>query len=131
MEYTQKLDLSQFDLNDSAQFAKACALLLDEKKGKKIVIINLEGKSIVADYFVICSASSTTQVRALAEYVDDEMGKNGHNINHRDIDTKWSALDYGDVIVHVFHNEVRDYYQLERLWDEGANVEYLYEEDKQ
>ena len=130
MDLIKREDLiKDFDLSDPAQFAKACAVLLDEKKGKNIVIINLEGKSVVADYFVICSASSTPQVRALAEHVDDEMGKHGHNITHRDIDTKWSALDYGDVIVHVFHTDVRDYYQLEHLWDDGKNVEYFYDED--
>ena len=113
---------SSFDLQDPTQFANACAFLLDDKKGKNIVIVDLKDKSIVADYFVICSASSTTQVRALAEYVDDEMGKHGYNILHRDIDGKWAALDYGCVIVHVFYNELREYYQIERLWDNGNNI---------
>lgn len=125
----RKEKFNKYDLTVSSEFAEACAFLLDDKRGKNIVIVDLKDKSVVADYFVICSATSTTQVRALAEYVDDEMGKVGYNITHRDIDTKWSALDYGDVIVHVFYEELRDYYQIERLWDDGKNVKYMEFED--
>ena len=131
MEMTNHIQekIKEFDLENSTDFAEACAYLVSEKRGKKITIIDLRDKSIEADYFVICSASSTTQVRAIAEFVDDELGKAGYNIVHRDIDTKWSALDYSDVIVHVFYNEVRDYYQLERLWEDKDNVRiYEYEE---
>ena len=131
MEMTNHIQekLKEFDLENSTDFAEACAYLVSEKRGKKITIIDLRDKSIEADYFVICSASSTTQVRAIAEFVDDELCKIGYNIVHRDIDTKWSALDYSDVIVHVFYNEVRDYYQLERLWEDKDNVRiYEYEE---
>ncbi len=121
--------LKEFDLTNSTDFAEACAYLVSEKRGKKITIIDLREKSIEADYFVICSASSTTQVRAIAEFVDDELGKAGYNIVQRDIDTKWSALDYSDVIVHVFYNDVRDYYQIERLWEDKDNVKlYDYED---
>ena len=114
----RKEKFDKYDLTVSSDFAEACAFLLDDKRGKNIVIVDLKDKSVVADYFVICSASSTTQVRALAEYVDDEMGKVGYNITHRDIDPKWSALDYGDVIVHLFNDETRLFYHLERLWQE-------------
>ena len=121
--------LKEFNLEDTTSFAEACAYLASEKRGKKITIIDLREKNIEADYFVICSASSTTQVRAIAEFIDDELGTRGYNISHRDIDTKWSALDYSDVIVHVFYNEVRDYYQIERLWEDENNVRlYEYED---
>ena len=125
MENEEKF--KSFDFADTHQLALATAFLLADKKGKDIVIVDLKDKSVVADYFIICSASSSTQVRALAEYVDTEMGKRGRNVNHRDFDSEWSALDYGDVIVHVFYKELREYYQIERLWDEGNNVE-RYEE---
>ncbi len=131
MEITNHIQekLKEFDLENSTDFAQACAYLVSEKRAKKITIIDLREKAIEADYFVICSASSTTQVRAVAEFVDDELGKAGYNIAHRDIDTKWSALDYSDVIVHVFYNEVRDYYQIERLWEDKDNVTlYEYED---
>ena len=131
MQITNHIEekLKTYSLENSNEFANACAYLASEKRAKKITIIDLREKNIEADYFVICSASSTTQVRAIAEFIDDEMGKMGYNVAHRDIDTKWSAIDYHDVIVHVFLDEVRDYYQIEKLWTDDENTKlYEYED---
>ena len=76
---------------------------------------------MIADYFVIASAYSTTAVKALSNYVEDELAKCGVEPIHRDIDQKWVALDYGYVIVHVFYKELRDFYRIERLWEDGAD----------
>ncbi len=106
--------------------ADKIAGFLEEKKARDIKIINLRGKTIVSDYFVICSATSTTQVRALADYVDEKLSKDyGLEPRGRDIDTKWVAVDYNSVILHVFHYETRQFYNLERLWDDGDNVKSL------
>lgn len=114
-------DLTKYDLKTAEGLSAAIAYLLDLKKGKNIVTIDLSGKTVIADYFVIASAYSTTAVKALSNYVEDELAKCGVEPIHRDIDQKWVALDYGYVIVHVFYKELRDFYRIERLWEDGAD----------
>ena len=100
--------------------------VLDEKKAEDIKSINLDGKSIIADYFVICSGRSTTHVKSLADNLDEEMSKN-YGIEPLRMegkqDGKWAVVDYGDVIVHIFHQEQRRIYEIEDLWDDGKNIE--------
>lgn len=104
--------------------AYTIAQYLNEKKASDVTLIDIASRTIIADYFVIASASSTTQVRALAEYVDEKLSKGyGMEPLHRDVDAKWYVVDYGNVIVHVFYEEFRNFYQLERLWSDGTNVE--------
>ncbi|MFR1565621.1 MAG: ribosome silencing factor [Christensenellales bacterium] len=114
--------LTNYDLTQPKGLADAVAYLLDLKKGKDIVTIDLGGKTIVADYFVIASAYSSTAVKALSDFVEDELSKHGLEPIHRDADAKWVALDYGSVIVHVFYKELREFYQIERLWADGDNI---------
>ena len=114
------------DVSTPALLADAIARFLDEKKGRDISVIDISGRSIIADYFVIASATSTTQVRALADYVDEKLSKAfGIEPLHRDSDKKWIAVDYGSVIVHIFYEEMREFYQLERLWSDGTNIRNL------
>ena len=108
------------------ELAQKIAELLDEKKGSDILIINLENKSIIADYFVIVSAKSTTAVKSLADHIEEKLSKEyGTEPLRRDglNEAKWIAMDYGSVILHVFHQETREYYRLERLWADGENTE--------
>ncbi|MFR5062490.1 MAG: ribosome silencing factor [Christensenellales bacterium] len=114
--------LTNYDLTQPKGLADAVAYLLDLKKGKDVVTIDLGGKTIVADYFVIASAYSSTAVKALSDFVEDELSKHGLEPIHRDADAKWVALDYGSVIVHVFYKELREFYQIERLWADGDNI---------
>lgn len=114
-------DLTKYDLKTAEGLSAAIAYLLDLKKGKNIVTIDLSGKTVIADYFVIASAYSTTAVKALSNYVEDELSKCGVEPIHSDVDQKWVALDYGYVIVHVFYKELRDFYRIERLWEDGAD----------
>lgn len=114
--------LTNYDLTEPKGLADAVAYLLDLKKGKDVVTVDLGGKTIVADYFVIASAYSSTAVKALSDFVEDELSKRGLEPNHRDADAKWVALDYGSVIVHVFYKELREFYQIERLWADGDNI---------
>lgn len=98
--------------------------LLDEKKAKDITIVNIEGLTIIADKFVICSARSNTQVKALVDIVDEGMSKEGHEplrVEGKQ-EGRWAVLDYGDVIVHIFYEETRKLYSLEQLWSDGTNV---------
>lgn len=99
---------------------------LDDKKAEDIRVIKVRDLTIITDYFVIAGASSNTQTRALADEVEFQLkeqaqtapaqvqGNNGSN---------WIILDYHDVIVHVFHNEQREFYSLERLWSDGEEID--------
>lgn len=122
MEQIKKVSLQKSEISP-LDIANKIAEYIDEKKGKDIIIIDLKGKTVIADYFVLASAKSTVAVRALADYVDEKLGKDlGLDPRGRDIDPKWAALDYGCVIAHIFHEETRDFYKLERLWDDGDNI---------
>ena len=108
---------------DSDELAHYIAACLDEKKGRDITLIDLNNKTIIADYFVIASALSTTAVRALTDYVDERLSKfHGIEPLRRDLDPKWAAIDYGSVILHIQIDEIRKFYDLERLWSDGTNV---------
>lgn len=101
---------------------------LDSKKAIKINAIRVEDLTILANYFVIASASSTTQVKALADEVEYQLGEKG--VKPKSIEgyqsQTWIILDYYDVMVHVFLEETRDFYQLERLWADGTPVDISY-----
>lgn len=98
---------------------------LDSKKANKITALKVDDLTILANYFVIASASSTTQVKALADEVEYQLGEKG--VKPKSIEgyqsQNWIVLDYYDIIVHVFLEETRDFYQLERLWADGTPVD--------
>ena len=98
---------------------------LSSKKGRSIVYIDVEDKTSLCDYFVICSGMSTTQVKALAENLDEKLDKEFSLTPRRQEgvrEGRWAVLDYQDVIVHIFNDEMRDFYCLERLWEDGKNL---------
>ncbi len=111
---------------ESYQIAKAAAKILSDKKAQDIVILNVSEQTVVCSYFVIGSGRSTTQVRALCDNVEELMKKD-HGLTPARTEGlregRWGVLDYGDVVVHVFNEESRLFYYLERLWDSGKNVE--------
>ena len=111
--------------SDAYALARKIAAVLDEKKASDIVIIDLSEKFIIADYFVIASGRSTTAVKSLTDNVDEKLSKEGIEPLRRDgfSEAKWIAVDYGSVILHVFHEETREYYRLARLWIDGGNCE--------
>jgi len=94
---------------------------LQDKKGKEINIINIENISILADYFVICSGTSTTHLKALADSVEEKTEESGYTLLHKEgyNSFRWILLDFGEVVVHIFHDEDRKFYNLERLWSDG------------
>lgn len=109
---------------ESKELAREICKVLSAKKARDIVTIEVKDMTVITDYFVIASGNSTTQVRALCDYVDEEIEKLG--INYKRCDgingAKWIAMDYGDVIVHVFLDETRQFYHLDRLWEKDGNV---------
>ncbi|MCL2234261.1 MAG: nicotinate (nicotinamide) nucleotide adenylyltransferase [Firmicutes bacterium] len=90
---------------------------LDEKKGQDISVIDVRKKTIICDFFIICSVTSSTAVRALTDYVDERLSKD-YKLEplRRDIDKNWAAIDYGSVIMHIQTTESRAFYDIERLW---------------
>lgn len=94
---------------------------LSEKKANDIVKIYVADKTIIADYFVIASARSSTQVKALSEYVEEFVEKNGGEVRRTEgvTEGRWAVIDAGDIIVHIFNDEQRLFYHLERIWGDG------------
>lgn len=98
---------------------------LDRHKGSDIQVIEVTDVTSIADYFVIAEGGSNTQVRALTDYIDEELGQQGVTPLRKEGygGSSWVLLDYGTVIVHVFLQETRRYYDLERLWKDGRPVD--------
>ena len=103
---------------------------LDAKKGKDIKVLYTADQTTLADYFVICTGTSNTQVKALSDAVEDAMTKAGEEPHHVEGHRggQWTLLDYSAIVVHVFTEEAREFYALERLLSEATPVdldEYL------
>lgn len=109
----------------SKEKVKLICGILSEKKANNIVYIGVEDKTSLCDYFVIAGGRSKTQVKSLAENLEEKM-EELHGINARRTEGiregRWAVLDYQDVIVHLFGDEERDFYNLERLWEDGKNL---------
>lgn len=110
---------------EALELAKNIARALDSKKGQDIKILKVEDLTVLSDYFVIASGNSTTQVGALADEVDFQMGNKGiEPLRVEGASSKnWILLDYGSVVVHVFYPEAREFYALERLWADAQPVD--------
>ncbi len=92
----------------------------EEKNGIDIEVLNIGNLTSIADYFVIVSGNSVVQTKAIAAEIDKEMYDNGYNLIHKEgYDSgRWILLDFEEIIVHIFHKDEREYYNLEKLWDE-------------
>lgn len=112
---------------DSLIFAKKISELILSKKGYAIRILDLRKLSTISDYFIICSADSDTQVKAISDEVQKKLNDEGIKCFHKEgYDTlNWVLLDYFDVVVHVFKSESRTYYNLEKLWGDAPAIEIL------
>jgi iojap-like ribosome-associated protein len=112
-------------MSEQAKMAKIAYNALDEKKGEDIKIIDISGISVMADYFIIANGNSITQVQALVDNVEEKMNQSGFIMKRKEGNrsSTWVLLDFGDVVVHVFDNEDRLFYDLERIWSDGKTVE--------
>ena len=98
--------------------------ILDSKKAKDIKVIDISGLTTLGDYFIIATGTSSTQVRALAGEVEEQLKKDGYTGTMEGYDnTGWVLMDYKDIIVHIFYTEMREHYQLEHLWSDGIPVD--------
>lgn len=110
---------------DPKELALTAAKALDDKKAKDLQVLETAKLTTLADYFVICSGTSTTQVKALADFCEKTLKNAGEMPHHTEGhgDGGWVLLDYSSVIVHIFMPEAREFYNLERLWNDAAQVD--------
>ncbi len=103
---------------------KRIAYHIEDKLGEDIVVLDLSNISSICDYFVIASAGSSRQVKAIADEVEDQLEKQGVNLSHKEgyHTARWILMDYGDVVVHIFHEEDRSFYNIERIWRDAITV---------
>ncbi len=111
---------------DSKIFSKKIAEMIFNKKGHDVVLINLKDIASFADFFIICSADSDVQVKAIADEIDKSLRDEGIKCWHREgySALSWVLLDYVDVVVHVFKNDAREFYSLEKLWGDAPQEKF-------
>ena len=109
----------------SREMAEIAVKALDGKKGKEIKLIRIDKITTLAEYFVICTGTSNTQINALCDAVEKELTEKGEEPLHREgyRGGTWVLLDYGCIAVHVFNHEAREFYGLERLWRDGKPLD--------
>lgn len=109
----------------SQELAKKAYEYIDEKKGIDIRIIDISKVSVIADYFIIAGGSNLRQIQTIADNVEEKLGKEG--VTPKSIEgyqsSNWILMDYRDVIIHIFNQEDRLFYDLERIWMDGNTVE--------
>ena len=110
---------------DSKKFAKIAYNALDDKKGVNITVIDISQISILADYFIIAGGNNENQVKALADNVVDEFAKEKVSPKHIEgyNNANWILMDFSDVIVHIFNEDDRLFYDLERIWRDGKVID--------
>lgn len=114
-------------MNEITSYKLACVIarILDEKIGKDITILNISNVSSFADYFVLCSADASTQVKALTESVRlriKELFSRQASRIENDQKNRWNLLDYNDVVVHILHKDEREMYAIEKFWNHAFSV---------
>lgn len=111
--------------NKAKQMATIAVKAMDDKLGKDIKVIDISNVSVLADYFIIASGANKNQVQAIVNSVEEEMQKNGHHPKQVEgyQTANWVLLDYGDVIIHIFDEENRLFYDIERIWRDGQDLD--------
>ena len=105
--------------------AQIACKAIDDKKGQDIKVIDIHNVSVIADYFVIASGTNSNQVQAIVDNVEEQLGRAGFEAKQIEgnRNSSWILMDYGDVIVHIFDEENRLFYDLERIWRDGKVLE--------
>mgnify|MGYP002619553450 FL=1 len=109
----------------SKELAKLACDALDDKKALEIKVINIENVSTLADYFIIASGTNRNQVQAMADNVDETLGRAGYEPKQIEgyQNANWILMDYRDIVIHIFDEENRLFYDLERIWRDGTVIE--------
>jgi len=114
-------------MNNSEILARACANAADDKKAENIVVLDMAGISSFTDFFVICTANSEPQLKAISSEIRDQARV---KLNQKTLaedgfpSSQWIVVDFGDVIVHIFHTDKREVYSLETLWSDAKVVDW-------
>ena len=112
-------------MNNSKEMTTLAIKALEDKKGNDLRVIDIQDVSIIADYFIIASGSNRNQVQTMADNVEEVLGRAGYE--PRQLEgygtATWILMDYNDIIVHIFSEEDRLFYDLERIWRDGKNVD--------
>ncbi len=113
------------EMSQARDMASIAVKAIDDKLGKEIKVIDIANVSVVADYFIIASGANKNQVQAIVENVEDELAKAGHHPKQVEgyQTANWILLDYGDIIIHIFDEESRLFYDIERIWRDGQDVD--------
>ena len=108
----------------SREMASLAYHALEEKKAENITMIDIEQVSTLADYFIIASGKNRNQVQAMADEVDEVLGRAGYEVRHMEgyQTANWILLDYGDLVIHIFDTQNRLFYDLDRIWRDGKAV---------
>ena len=111
-------------MNDSKEMVKLAVSALEDKKGEDIKIIDIHDVSVLADYFIIVDGNNASQVQAMADNVEEVLGKAGYVCRQIEgyQNASWILMDYGDVIIHAFSRDDRLFYDLERIWRDGKTI---------
>ena len=127
---TTQMENNMAKSTTSSETVKLICQTLSAKQALDIKIVEISGLSDLADYFVICSGRSAPQVKAIFEHLEEQLEKQGRFALRKEgyTEGRWIAIDYGDVIVHIFHKDTREIYSLDTLWNNGSNVT-SYDED--
>jgi ribosome-associated protein len=106
------------------ELCKKVVNILLEKKAQDIAVVDIAAMTVIADAFVVCSGRTPIQVRALADELDEKLADAGTKPLRREgfEAARWIVLDLGSVLIHVFHREEREFYNLEHLWNNGGNI---------
>lgn len=107
---------------DAKEMAKLAVAALEDKKAVDVKVIDIEKISTLADYFIIASGTNRSQVQAMSEAVEEELQK--HDIHPKNVEgyqsANWILMDYGDIVLHIFDEENRLFYDIERIWKDGS-----------
>lgn len=98
--------------------------LIDDKKGSNITVLNLQGISIITDYFLISTGNSTTQIKAITDHLSENLSELGIKVLRKEglPEAQWVLIDCGDIVIHLMTPETREFYNLERLWGDAQQV---------
>ena len=112
-------------MEQSRNMMQIATQALADKKGENITVIDISDISVIADYFVITNGTSDSQISALVDHVEEKLAEAGYHPKQQEGGGSgtWVLMDYGDIIIHIFDKESRSFYNLERIWSDGREVE--------
>lgn len=125
MDNTNEVKFPDLTNASSREAAEEMVKILDMRKAKDIKLLRVEEQTIIAEYFVICSGNSSTQIKSMAGELEYKMSMSGVPPYGMDgyTEGKWIVIDFGSVMVHIFGNESRDFYKLEKFWADSEEID--------